>query len=120
MSTQMKPSQTNNLELKISSVRAQSAEIVKSANAVKKIADEVVTGAAAQVVSLDAAFERSNQLTTSLKETADQAISIISSAEETSTSINETAASIEQITINAGVLASSVNENAAAIEENAA
>ena len=96
MSSQMRAPEASNLESNVFDIRVQAEEVVKTANLVKDIANEVATGAVSQVVSLDSALDRSNQLTNTLKETADQAASIITSVEELSASITESGTSIEQ------------------------
>jgi ABC-type transporter Mla subunit MlaD len=95
MSSQIEARQANTLDQNVENVRLQASEVVKTANSVKDIADEIVSGAASQVISLNAALERSNQLTTSLKESADQTSSIISSVEEIGAAINESATSMK-------------------------
>jgi hypothetical protein len=73
MSSQMRAPEASNLETNAFDIRIQAEEVVKTANLVKDIANEVASGAVSQVVSLDSALDRSNKLTNSLKETADQA-----------------------------------------------
>jgi hypothetical protein len=63
----MRAAEASNLETNVFDIRLQAEEVVKTANLVKDIANEVATGAVSQVVSLDSALDRSNQLTNSLQ-----------------------------------------------------
>src|ERR1700759_1290605 len=82
-----------------------------------EIVTRVATGLEQENVALDAITGETNELASSLKETAAQAVSLTNSSDDSASAINEIAASVEQVTANIAQVATSSSQTSVSIKE---
>src|SRR5690242_4359724 len=82
-----------------------------------EIIEQVGSGLENESVTLDAIVSETNELASSLKETATQAGSVADSSAETVSSTNEIAASVEQVTSNLTQMAASATQTTASVKQ---
>jgi len=98
-------------------VRVEAEEIVRNADEVKRIADRVAQGGEQQRRTLEGIVSGANQMTASLKETAEQAVCVAASSVLLVAGINEMAASIEEVAAISENLAGNIEAVSTSIEE---
>src|SRR3954454_13498192 len=81
----------------VARLREETELVVTASGELAQVGARVADGARAQARAVDEAVGRVNTMTASLKETADQAVSVAGSAEELASSLNEMAASVEEV-----------------------
>src|SRR5262249_53705050 len=106
--------------LDIHAMRERAERVTRSATDIARIADAVYEGAETQIRSLDEAFSTVNQMTASLKETAQQAESIGVSPGELAAAPGGLWGRTEQVTGNPASLAAAVAQTATASEQGTA